>query len=186
MAVRPVSGERDAPTAFLDQQRQAVRYAAHGLTDDQARARPTASSLTLGGLVKHLTYGERVWTDRILERSRPEDEQMETYAASLTMGLEEALAKLLDDYATVAAETDAMTASIDDLSRAVPLPEAPWFPQGIDVRHVLFHLVEETARHAGHADLLREALDGGLSGPLMAAAERWPDNGFVKPRRPPA
>jgi hypothetical protein len=53
-------------------------------------------------------------------------------------------------------------------------------------RWILLHLIEETARHAGHADLIREALDGALSGPLMAAAEGWPADGWVKPWRPPS
>jgi hypothetical protein len=70
----------------------------------------------------------------------------------------------------------------------VPLPPAPWNPDpdGCTVRWILLHLIEETARHAGHADLLREALDGGLSGPLMAAAEGWPADGWVTPWRPTA
>jgi hypothetical protein len=53
----------------------------------------------------------------------------------------------------------------------------PWFPKGVaawSVRWVLLHLIEETARHAGHADLLREAVDGATAYPLLAAAESWP------------
>ena len=49
-----------------------------------------------------------------------------------------------------------------DLGRAVPLPASPWAPDGCTVRWVLLHLIEETARHAGHADLLREAIDGSV------------------------
>jgi hypothetical protein len=52
------------------------------------------------------------------------------------------------------------------------------------VRWIALHLIEETARHAGHADIIREALDGALSGPLMAAAEGWPPDGWVKPWQP--
>ena len=65
MNTRPVSSERDGLVAFLDHQRQAVRNACPGLSDKQARLTPTSSSLNLGGLVKHLAYGERVWLARI-------------------------------------------------------------------------------------------------------------------------
>ena len=60
-----VSSERDGLVAFLDHQRRAVRNACAGLSDKQARLTPTSSSLSLGGLVKHLAYGERVWLARI-------------------------------------------------------------------------------------------------------------------------
>ena len=92
----------------------------------------------------------------------------------------------LSAYAVAAAETDRVVGGIDDLDRRVELAPAPWHPdpEGCTVRWVLLHLVEETARHAGHADILREALDGGLSGPLMAAVEGWPEEGWVKPWRP--
>ena len=60
----------------------------------------------------------------------------------------------------------------------------PWFPQDVDawsVRWVLLHLIEETARHAGHADVVRESLDGASSISLLAAAEKWLANDFVQP-----
>jgi hypothetical protein len=96
------------------------------------------------------------------------------------------LARTLDDYATAVAETDRVVASVEDLSRPAHLPDVPWLPDptGCSVRWVLLHLLEETARHAGHADLLREALDGALSGPLMAASEGWPEDGWIKPWHP--
>ena len=65
---------------------------------------------------------------------------------------------------TLAGETEALVREIDDLGRPVPVPQGvPWFPSDVDnwsVRWVLLHLIEETARHAGHADMLREAIDG--------------------------
>lgn len=78
--------------------------------------------------------------------------------------------------------------TIDDLGRAVSLPKEPSYPDPdrCTVRWILLHLIEETARHAGHADIIREALDGGLSGALMAAAEGWPADGWVKPWQPTA
>jgi Protein of unknown function (DUF664) len=96
------------------------------------------------------------------------------------------LAAVLQLYEETSARTDAVIAGIDDLGRRVPLPQEPWFPdpENCTVRWILLHLIEETARHAGHADIIREALDGALSGPLMAATEGWPEDGWVKPWRP--
>lgn len=73
----------------------------------------------------------------------------------------ETLSGLLDEYAHVAARTDAVLAEVD-LNSSHPLPEAPWFPPGAHwtARRVFTHIVAETAQHAGHADILRESLDG--------------------------
>ena len=76
-------------------------------------------------------------------------------------------------------------ASIADLGWPVQIPhEVPWFPKDVDawsLRWVLLHLIEETARHAGHADIIREAIDGATAFPLMAAVESWPANPWIKP-----
>ena len=185
MNTRPVTGELDGLLAFLDHQRQAVRYACFGLTDEQARIAPAASPLSLGGLVKHLTWGEQTWLARIEGRPVPGDTDpsaaMADYLDTFQLTREETLAGVLAGYEAAAAQTDRSTRATADLDRQVPLPATPWSPDGCTVRWILFHLIEETARHAGHADLLREALDGGLSGPLMAAAEGWPADGWVTP-----
>ena len=192
MNTRPVTGELDGVLAFLDHQREAVRYACFGLSDEQARATPAASPLSLGGLVKHLAWGEQTWLARIEGRPVPGDADpaaaIADYMGTFTLTADETLAGVLADYEAAAAQTDQGARAEPDLGRKVPLPPAPWAPDPdrCTVRWVLLHLVEETARHAGHADLLREALDGGLSGPLMAAAEGWPADGWVTPWRPPA
>jgi hypothetical protein len=67
--------------------------------------------------------------------------------------------------------------------------DVPWNPKEYDnwsVRWVLLHLIEETARHTGHADIIRETVDGATAFPLMAAAEGWPETDFVKPWTPAA
>ena len=190
MNTRPVTGELDGLLAFLDHQREAVRYACFGLTDEQARAAPAASPLSLGGLVKHLAWGERTWLARIEGHAVPGDTDpsaaIADYMGTFRLTAGETLADVLAGYQTAAAETDRVVRAIEDLGRAVPLPATPWGPDrdGCTVRWVLLHLIEETARHAGHADLLRETLDGGLSGPLMAAAEGWPADGWVTPWHP--
>jgi uncharacterized damage-inducible protein DinB len=190
MNTRPVTTETDGLLAFLDHQREAVRYACFGLTEEQARATPAPSSLSLGGLVKHLEWGERTWLARITERPLPGDSDpaaaLTDYMGTFQLNPDETLAEMLAAYQSAAAETDRAVRGCADLGRKVPLPPAPWLPDsgGCTVRWVLLHLIEETARHAGHADLLREALDGALSGPLMAAAENWPADGWVTPWQP--
>jgi uncharacterized damage-inducible protein DinB len=182
--------ERQQLLAFLDHQREAVVHACYGLSNEQARATSTASPLSLGGLVKHLAQGERQWIARLGATPAPEEgadpsAAMEEYFAGFRLANGESLAGVLQNYRVVAAETDAAIADEPELNRTVELPPAPWLPAGsITVRWILLHLIEETARHAGHADLIRESLDGALSGPLMAAAESWADDGWIKPWRP--
>ena len=93
-----------------------------------------------------------------------------------------------DDYGQAAAETDEIVGSLD-LDRPVPVPKGvPWFPDDIDawtVRWVMLHLITETARHAGHADIVRETIDGASAFPLMAAAEGWPATPWMQPWAPP-
>jgi uncharacterized damage-inducible protein DinB len=186
--VRPVADERDGLLAYLDQQRLVLRLTAYGLTDEQARLAPTVSTLTVGGLVKHVTLVERRWMDYILERELAADGE-DAYADAFTLGPDQTIAGALDDYAAAAAETDAVIGSIPDLGQPVPVPrDAPWFPKDIDawsVRWVLLHLIQETARHAGHADMVREAIDGASAYPLMAAAEGWPATPWMQPWQPP-
>ena len=76
------------------------------------------------------------------------------------------------------------------LGHPVPVPAGvPWFPQDVDawsVRWVALHLIAETARHAGHADIVREAIDGATAFPLLAAAEGWPATPWLTPWEPAA
>jgi hypothetical protein len=74
----------------------------------------------------------------------------------------ETLTGLLDRYDEVARRTEEIVLGLPDLDVSHPLPEAPWFEPGArwSARRVLLHLVAETAQHAGHADILRESLDG--------------------------
>lgn len=82
----------------------------------------------------------------------------------MASGSDETLTDVLVRYDEVARETEAVIAGIDDLGQDVPVPKGvPWFPADLDawsVRWVLLHLIEETARHAGHADIIRESIDG--------------------------
>jgi uncharacterized damage-inducible protein DinB len=182
--VRPVSDEREGLLAYLAQQRDAVRNAAYGLTDDQARATPTVSSLSVGGLLKHVVAMERGWLDTMLQRPSAESD----YEADFRLGPDETLAQVLADYDEVAKATEDAVAGIADLGQPVPVPKGvPWFPDDVDawsVRWVLLHLIEEVARHAGHADIVREHIDGATGISLMAAAEGWPATEWITPWEP--
>ncbi|MCU1682989.1 MAG: hypothetical protein JWQ81_3728 [Amycolatopsis sp.] len=187
--VRPVADERDGLLQFLAQQRYVIRIAAYGLTDEQARAVSTESPLTVGGLIKHVAYTEQSWIDTVLQRERGSVEgSEEAYSQHFEFGPDETLAEVLAFYEEVAKETEAVIAGIEDLGQPVPVPQdAPWFPKDIDawsVRWVLLHLIQETARHAGHADFVREHVDGATAFPLMAAAEGWPESPWMKPWSP--
>jgi hypothetical protein len=144
--------------------RHFLRFTVRGLTDEQATTRPTASELTLAGLIKHVAGTEAAWV-RFIEGG-PEamsgDWSPEAWAREWRLEPGETLASTLDHYATVAAHTDALVVSLPDLDVSHPLPSAPWFQPGArrSARRVFLHLIAETAQHAGHADILRETIDG--------------------------
>jgi uncharacterized damage-inducible protein DinB len=185
--VRPVADERDALLAYLAQQRHVLRITAYRLTDEQARSTPTPSALSVGGIVKHVTAVERYWMRLVAPRSTVASSES-AYEDNFRLGSEDSLQSVLDDYAEAARETETVVGAIADLGQAVPVPhEVPWFPEDVDawsVRWVLLHLITEMARHAGHADIVREALDGATGFPLMAAAEQWPATPWLQPWEP--
>ena len=185
--VPPVTDERDGLLRYVAMQRDLVRTAASGLTDEQARLAPTASALTIGGLIKHLASTETRWADMIAQTQQDTDNESATadYGADFRMGEGEQLDTLLERYTEVAARTESVIAGVADLGQPVPVPKGvPWFPDDVDawsVRWVLLHLIEEIARHAGHADIIRESIDGATAYELMAAAEGWPATDWLTP-----
>lgn len=190
--VSPIANERDGLLAYLSQQRRVLRVVAHGLTDEQARLAPSASSLSIGGLIKHVAHGEQVWMARVSgrdERATMHDRQA-AYLAQFRLDPDETLDDVLAFYGRVARETEEIVAGVSDLGRPVPVARGvPWFPADVDawsVRWVLFHLIQETARHAGHADIIREHIDGATAFPLLAAAENWPETPWLRPWKPVA
>lgn len=162
-----LTGERADILAVLSKTRHFLRFTTRDLTDEQAASSPTDSELCLGGLIKHVTGVERGWVDFIVEGTGAmkdfDDLTAEDFAerdAEFRLLPGETLAGVLDAYAEVAARTDAMIATID-FDRAWPLPKAPWFQEGSwSARQVLLHIIAETAQHSGHADIIREAIDG--------------------------
>jgi uncharacterized damage-inducible protein DinB len=137
-------------------------FTAQGLTEVQLRAMPTASQLSVGKLLKHVAETEASWVAFILEGPKPMAGSQAAWEASWTVSDEDTLQSLLAAYEAVARRTDDLIASGLDLDASQPLPVAPWFPEGgrWTARRALLHIVAETAQHAGHADIIRETIDG--------------------------
>ena len=162
-----VTGEQADLLETLGKHRFFLTFTARDLDDDQNRRRTTDSELTIGGLIKHVTRTEQGWARFIVEGPSAlpggnDPEAFEAHAESFRMGPDETLAGLLARYEEVAAATDELVRSLPDLDASHPLPEAPWFAPGArwSARRVLLHIIAETAQHAGHADIIRESIDG--------------------------
>jgi uncharacterized damage-inducible protein DinB len=168
------AGERDDLLDLLHKHRDLFRFTVRDLSDEAARSRPTVSELSLGGLVKHVAAVEKNWADFIvhgpaeqpdvdwanIDWSNPPAEVL-AYQNGFRMLEDETLDGLLKAYDDVAAATDELVRTVD-LDARQPLPEAPWFAPGAtwSARRAITHIVAETAQHAGHADILRETIDG--------------------------
>jgi hypothetical protein len=160
------SSERADLIETLAKHRSFLRQTVKGLSDEQAARRTTISELCLGGLIKHVASVEQSWAD-FIERGPAaigsfDQAAMEEHATGFQMLTSDTLADLLDRYDQVARHTDNLVADLPSLNASHPLPEAPWFEPGArwSARRVLLHVLAETAQHAGHADIVREALDG--------------------------
>ncbi|MEV4293234.1 DinB family protein [Microbispora rosea] len=167
-----VTGERADLLAALAKNRHFLRFTTRDLTDEQAAQRTTVSELCLGGLIKHVTLIERNWANFISDgpsamgdATAMTEADWAVWADQFRMLPGETLAGLLAAYAEVAGRTDELVATLPDLDATQPLPKAPWFEAGArwSARRVLMHVIAETAQHAGHADIIRESLDGARS-----------------------
>ena len=145
-----IAGERATLVAFLGYLRAAVDRKLDGLTEEETRRRLLPSGTTLLGLVKHLTVVEVYWGERRLAGA---DVRGDGDGFDLVEG--DTLSSVRAAYAAACRRTDELVAACEDLDQ--PLARGR---RGLTVRWMLMHLVEETARHAGHADVLRELLDG--------------------------
>ncbi|HET6916886.1 MAG TPA: DinB family protein [Acidimicrobiales bacterium] len=149
----------------LRTRRQFLRFTVNGLSDEQARARTTASGLCLGGLIKHVAEVERRWANFITEGPSAmawDPSAASDYARGFELLEGESLAGVLDVYEKVGSATDVLVMDLPGLDMSQPLPEAPWFEPGASrsARQVFLHIIAETSQHAGHADIIRESLDG--------------------------
>lgn len=138
---------------FLDEQRRAILSKLDGLDDEQAKTRSTPSDFCLLTLVKHAAFAERRWMQLEVGRRDvpglwppPDDRE-------LRIEVDDSVQSIRRLYEEVIAENEAILADVTDLD---DVSEAT----GLNRRWVLLHLIEELARHAGHADIIREAIDG--------------------------
>jgi uncharacterized damage-inducible protein DinB len=147
------AGERETLEAFLDFYRDVLVHKVRGVSDQDARRRLLPSLTTLAGLVKHLTVVERNWFHRLTDPSP----DVPTGGEDTTWVLTDAdtLDSLLAEYgrACELSRTAAAGFALDD---AVPHPELGT----VSLRWIYIHMIEETARHTGHADIARELTDG--------------------------
>ncbi|WKE70447.1 DinB family protein [Streptomyces sp. WP-1] len=162
--------ERGALLAFIEEQRGGIRRALLGLTEEQARTRPSASELSLGGLLKHVAEVEQMWLVLAGQQTPPVRRDESNWHESFELVGEETVASQLTHWEQVAAETEKFIRSAPSLDDTFPLPPDPWFPpEGrVSLRWLCLHLIRETARHAGHADIIRESLDGKTAFELVA------------------
>lgn len=168
--------ERGALLAFVEAQRGAVRRSVLGLTEEQAASRPSVSELSLSGLVKHVAETELNWLRMAQQLPNERQRDAETWADSFRLVGDETVPQVVEFWAKVAAETEAFIHGVDSMNDTFPLPEAPWYPKNerCSMRWLLVHLVEEIARHAGHADIIRESLDGRTALQLVAEEAGYP------------
>ncbi len=172
MTAESLDTERADLLEALGKQRHFLRFTVRDLTDDQARLRTTASELCLGGLIKHVTLVERNWAGFIVNGASAmrdftamTEEDFADWARQFRLLPEETLSGVLASYAEAAERTDELVRTLPDLNVTQPLPNAPWYPAGArwSARRVFLHIIAETAQHSGHADIIRESLDGAKS-----------------------
>lgn len=155
-----VADERTMLAAFLDLYRDIIRRKVRGVSEADARRRLVPSMTTLGGLVKHLYWVELSWFQRVLAGRAAEDLPPVPWTdqdpdADFRMEPDETVEQLIAAYDRACAQSRAAAAS-----RALDDTVAHHRMGQVSLRWIYLHMIEETARHAGHADILREQLDG--------------------------
>jgi uncharacterized damage-inducible protein DinB len=190
----PVTDERSALREFVSYHQNAYFAIAYGLTDEQARSTPSASAMSIGGVIKHATGVQRTWMQKVAAAPSPPEPDTRTFEErtaefqdQFVMHDDQTLEQILDAFAAQNAETLRIVDSAD-LDAPVPVPtDAPWFPKDVkawSVRWVIHHLINELARHSGQADVIRESIDGATMYELIGGLEDWPETDWLKPWRP--
>ncbi|WP_405439278.1 DinB family protein [Streptomyces avidinii] len=162
LSTEVLGDERGTLLAFVEAQRAAIRESLLGLGEEQAASRPSVSELSLSGVLKHVAECELGWLRLAQQRPNERERNEETYGEMFRLVEGESVESVLAFWDGVRQETEAFVAAAASLDITFPLPQAPWFPEDgkVSIRWMLLHLVEEFARHAGHADIVRESLDG--------------------------
>ena len=163
----PVTGdEKPMLSAFLDRYRETMIWKLNGLSTEQAAQRIVPSPTTLLGLVKHLAYVERFWFQLRFAGEKvsfpwtdEEDDQDPEWRIDPGDSIENVTALYQDEVAR--SREIVARASLDDLEKySGPATAQPQNPRSL--RWIMIHMIDETARHAGHADILRELTDGAV------------------------
>jgi uncharacterized damage-inducible protein DinB len=187
----PVADERSALREYLAFHQSSYFAVSYGLTDEQARFTPSASALSIGGLIKHVTAMQGTWMARAAaapdappKDPRPFAEIAKGFEDQHVMRADETLDGLLRALEAQNAKSLRLVQTAD-LGAAVPVPrDIPWFPKDQEawsVRWVILHVINELARHSGHADIIRESIDGATMYELIAGLEGWEIQGWVTP-----
>jgi hypothetical protein len=149
-----IGSEREQLEAFLDDNRAELAAALDGLTEEQARRSLVPSLTTVLGLVKHATFVERVWFGvSLLGRTRAELGVPEDSDESFRLAADDSIAWIAADFAAACEESRAAAAGYGLEDLVLHNKRGP-----LTLRWVYVHMVEELARHAGHADILREQI----------------------------
>lgn len=175
---------------YLEEQLAAIRAAAIGLTEEQVRSRPCRSALSIGGLIKHVTHGMRGATDRLTgggARRVIDEDAIAAYQAGFALADDETAVGALAAFDEARVAYLAAVAATDPAGPTLE-PPAPWHgihePRAALARYYLVHQVEEMARHAGHADIIREQLDGMAVPAIVLSQAGAPANDFFQPYVP--
>ena len=145
--------ERELLAAFLDQQRDAVVWKLDGLDEDKARQRMRRDGLHLLGLAKHLAAAEWYWLSEVF--GRPAEPQPLSATDDAELEPDDTIDSVLGYYARARAASDEAMGEVD-----LDATATTWLGDVVSFRWAILHVIEETARHAGHADLIREHIDG--------------------------
>lgn len=167
-------GEQEVLVTYALQQLDQIRSTVYGLTTDQLHSTPVASSLSLGALLRHCGQVAVSWSAMAAAapdeaRDTGDGESIEDCQAH-GGSVEDALA-YFDECVAIA---ESHMRAVEDLAAPVPVPAAPWFPAELktwEARWTLLHITAEVARHTGHADIIRETIDGKGSYELNARAD---------------
>ncbi|HIW91167.1 MAG TPA: DinB family protein [Candidatus Corynebacterium avicola] len=166
------SAERENLLACLAHARYFLTFTARDLTTEQASTRTTVSELTIGGLIKHVTGGERSWADFMVSGKDTEAKEYADFTEEDWFARQrefdllpgETLEGVLADYIAEGKRTEEIVRNLPSLDVTHELPRAPWFTEkSWSARRALMHIILETSQHAGHADIIRESLDGAKS-----------------------
>jgi uncharacterized damage-inducible protein DinB len=150
----PAESEREVLLFFLNKMREAVVRTSEGLTDDQVRMPGVPSGTNVLGLIRHLTGYEEHWFCRVF---LGEDRDIDT---SMSVPADATREEVVAAYRQACARSDGIVRSCPELSALAWGTNPGQEDRRSSLRRIVVHMIEETARHAGHADILREQIDG--------------------------